>query len=440
VLWFALVARSRFELRPQMFNLAMMMALYYFVFVARPRLDLRQFVCITASVALWANLHSGVVLFPVLIAVYVAVEWLARRIGWSQPEPADLGQGSLVRVAWLGVSAALATVLTPNHVRLIPYVLESNRINRGLSLEWSSIVTYWGDPANLPFEMGAFVALLLALALAIWVGRRSHNAGSIAVVCVLALLPFSSARFVEFAFAPIVFVHAVCCASWVGSIPGRASTAIYAAVLLLTPLAFGPQIDRNQFHLWIRPVGNFQPVTFPAGAVRFLDETRLQGHLYNLERWGGYVLLQTGGAVPIFADGRWVTIGERVVRDGLMIEHREEQTFEKLDAYGVDVLLVPRGWMTDTIRNERGWLPVFENFNAGVYLRSTDSDDFARCRRYYRRLGIPFDPAHGFDGRVAHENNPQWARAFRVEPRHVVHFGLWGNPVGVAPERIVEGW
>ncbi len=445
VLLFALVARSRFELRPQMFNLAAMMWLFHAVFVRRPRLEPRQLVGISAAVALWANFHSGAILFPVLIGVYVATEWISRRIGWATPKPADLAGGNLARVALLGATTAFATLLTPNHARLVPYVLASNRINRGLSSEWASIASFWGDPANLPLELEALLFSAVAFVVAVWIGRRSRSPGMIAVVCVLALLPLSSARFVDFCFAPIAFVHSVWCsglAQRTGSAVtrGRASIATCALVLLLAQLAISPQIDFAQLHLWIRPAGNFQPATFPAGAVRFLAETGLVGRLYNIERWGGYVLLQTRAEYPIFIDGRWVTIGERVARDSLVIEHRGERAFEKLDAYGVDVLLVPRGWMTEELQDARGWVPVFENFNAGVYLRSTAADDLARCARYYQRVGVPFDSERGFDGRTAHQHNEEWARAFQVEPRHVVHFGLWGNPTGVSPALVVNRW
>jgi hypothetical protein len=306
-------------------------------------------------------------------------------------------------------------------------------------------VTFWGDPANLPLELGALVFSAVAFVAALWIGRKTRSVGTMAVVSVLALLPLSSARFVDLYFAPIAFSHGVCCA-WLARRTNaagsrcRTSIACYALVLGLAPLAIGSQIDTAQFHLWIRPVGNFQPVTFPAGAVRFLDEAGLVGRLYNLERWGGYVLLRTGAVYPIFIDGRWVTIGERVARDGLTIEHRGERAFELLDTYEVDVLLVPRGWMTEELQTARGWLPVFENFNAGVYLRSTAADDLARVVRYYQRAGIPFDSQRGFDGRAASEHNEGWARAFRVEPRHVVHFGLWGNPIGVSPQQLVNRW
>ena len=164
--------------------------------------------------------------------------------------------------------------------------------------------------------------------------------------------------------------------------------------------------------------------------------------MFHLAGWGGYVLLHTYPKDPVFIDGRWVTVGERVTRDALRIERRLPGTFEKLDAYAVDLLLVPRGWMTDEIARERGWIPVFENWNAGVYVRDdpANAENLRRCADYYAARGIPFDATRGFDGRAARLANRDWTQRFRVQRRHLRHFRVWGTPTGVSPEHLVDGW
>ena len=109
-----------------------------------------------------------------------------------------------------------------------------------------------------------------------------------------------------------------------------------------------------------------------------------------------------------------------------------------LDAYGIELLLVHRGWMAEGIRVAQGWVPVFLNRNSAVYSRGR-SDDLGRVARYYRARGIPFDIERGFDERAAVAASPQWARRHRVQRIHLDQFGahgaraLWrGHPV--------EGW
>lgn len=445
VLAYALIARSRFELRPQLINLAMTMALYQFVFMERPALHARQLVGIGCAVALWANLHAGATLFPVLVAVYLSVEAATQFSGLRRPRADDLGRGSLLRLLALAATSLVAVLCTPNHVRLFPYLLESGRLNRGLSAEWSSIVDFWGDPLNFPLELET-LALAGACVIAAAVARARREAPSqIAVVLFLALLPLAAQRFVDLYFAPLLFAAAAL-GQWWGA-PARSATSRQwtvvlsaACVALIAPLAIGSQLSGQPLRHWLSPQGNFQAVSFPGGAVSFLEQARLGGRLFNIERWGGYLLLRTYEQYPIFIDGRWVTLGRKVTRDALTIERRLEGTFEKLDAYGIDILLLPRGWMTGEISREHGWLAAFENFNAGVYLRANDSANLARCREYYAARGVSFDPAVGFDGRAAASANPGWARHLRVEPRHVDHFRLWGNPIGVSPQRVVDGW
>ncbi len=445
VLAYALIARSRLELRPQMFNLAATMALYQFVFLSRPSLRPRQLLAIGAAVALWTNLHAGAVLFPVLVSIYLGVEVVTQRSGWRPPRPDDLGGGSLLRLGALAATSFVAVLCTPYHVRLLPYLLETGRVNRGLSAEWSSIMDFWGDPLNFPLELETLaMAGVCVVAAAVFRARRDAPS-QIAVVLFLALLPLVGQRFVDLYFAPLLFA-ATALSQWLRNVelgPVRRQLTIVLSTLcvaVIAPWAIGSQLVGQPLEVWLSRQGNFQPVSFPSGAVSFLEQVQLEGQLFNIERWGGYLLLRTYQQYPIFIDGRWVTIGREVARDALAIERRLEGTFEKLDAYGVDILLLPRGWMTQEIARERGWVAAFENFNAGVYLRAGAGADLARCRDYYAARNIPVDPEVGFEGREAQRANPEWASRLRVEPRYVDHFRLWGNPIGVSPRRVVNRW
>ena len=444
---YVVIARSRFHLRPQTFSVAFMMVMYFAIFVRRPRLSGPQIGGITAAAVLWANLHSAVILLPMLCWLYLVVEAVQQRSGWRLPRSDDLGGGSLPRLTTLALASSAAVFITPAHFRLIPYVVESLRINSGLSAEWFPIQHFFGHPLNQPFETEAFLIVVIATAATVLSTARGGSLSRVAVVVYLTCLPFQAQRTVMFFFAPILFVLSEL-AVWMRSSPPGADcrrlaalAAIPTVVFLALP-AIHPHTSPERVRSWLGADANFEPVAFPADAVRFLDAVELRGRLFHLERWGGFLLFHTYDEYPIFIDGRWVTVGERVARDALLIERRLPGTFERIDAYGIDLLLVPRGWMTDEIARERGWISVFENFNAGIYIRSDPRSrgDLRRCQAYYAARGIPFDPAQGFDGLAAQNANRRWARGFRVSRRHLDHFRLWGSPTGIAPNRIVDAW
>jgi len=114
-------------------------------------------------------------------------------------------------------------------------------------------------------------------------------------------------------------------------------------------------------------------------------------------------------------------VGEKVLKDSIQIKGRKPRAFEKLDEYDIDILLVQREWMTQPLQKEKNWIPIFENFNAGLYLRNAPENaaNLQRCADYYHGQGIPFDKAKGFDERAAYQANSQWATRFRVERKHL---------------------
>lgn len=447
VFTWALIAQSRFAIRPQMLSLCFAMGAFHVLFVRKPALTDRQLAGLYAATIVWANLHSAVVLLPVLLAIYASGEALARSIGIARSGSDELGGGRLPRLALATGLAGLAVFVTPHHFRLIPYVLESNRINSRLSSEWFSILEYWGLPGISAWELGALALVAVSAVIASIPSLRRGSFGIVGVVMFVTCLPLGSQRFVDLYFVPILFSLTELAgwsrASRLGaSLRDVTALAGLALALCLTPLVLAPGTGPDRVRRWLGTAANFEPVAFPVGAVRFLDEVDLDSRMFNPAGWGGYVLLHTSPKYPIFIDGRWVTVGERVTRDALKIERRLPGTFEKLDAYGVDLLLVPRGWMTDRIAEERGWIPVFENWNAGVYLRDdpANAENLGRCADYYAARGIPFDPARGFDGRAARRANREWAERFRVQRRHLRHFRMWGTPIGVSPEHLVDRW
>lgn len=436
---YMVIAQGRFHVRPHMFDLVFLMLMYGYVFVIKPALHWRQLLAIFIVTVVWVNMHSGVVLFAALVVLYVAVEAVQQKIGWRRLQPDDLGGGDLRRLGILAVVVLVALILTPNHVRLFPYVLESKAINANLSREWLSIAKYSpSDPIMKPFAVETFWIMAVATAGTVLLTIRRQSLSLLAVVLFLGYLPLSGQRFVAVYFAPILFVLGEF-SRWAGTkfgdiVPrGRAVAHQLAMVLAIVVVCAGTHPALNQknnprqkgklyrYAHRLTPEWNFQPAVFPIGAVSFLEEVDLQGRLFNSSSWGGYILLTTYDQYPIFIDGRWVTIGKDVFLDSRTIANRKRGAFEKLDQYKIEILLVHREWMTQELQREQKWIPIFENFNAGLYLRDRPESaaNLRRCAEYYEAYGIPFDMNEGFDEHAAFEANPEWAKDFRVERRHL---------------------
>jgi hypothetical protein len=442
---FLVLVQGRFQVRPHMINMSFLLLMYGYLFVLRPQLELRQLLGVFAATLLWVNLHSGALLFSAFVVLYVVVEALQQWVGWRTPLSDDLGGGDRRRLAALALLASAPLLLTPNHLRLIPYYLETARINQELSLEWVSILRHWGQ-GTFVLEAVALIAVV-APATAFYTVRR-QSLSELALVLTATALPFKSQRFLWLYFIPLLFLVREL-SRWArlaaeGAPGERRRLAASLLVVALGLLAAAPvllsTVDLRHPLRRFEAEWNVASRRFPTAALSFLDEVNLRGRLFNPNRWGGYILLRTYDKYPTFVDGRWVTIGEQVVRDSKRIALRRDGTFQKLDEYGVDILLVERGWMRP--ESEPGWIPLFENFNSGVYLRDSPGNvaNLRRAAAYYRARGIPFDPERGFEERAALGANPEWARRFRVQRRHLDRFHEPGVRRHHLEERWVEGW
>ena len=447
VFLYAAIGQARFQVRPQMFDLACLMSLYGAVFVCAPALRARHCVAIIAATALWANLHSGVVLFAALVCIYVAVELAQQWSGLRTPRQSDLGSGEPIRLIVLALGVVLAVFATPHHFRIVPYVLESGRINRVMSMEWLPLLEFWRHPAKPPWALEAYLVVTLLFLWAVYskLRRREGSLANVAVVAFATGLAFYSQRFVVLAFAPLLFGLPVLSMRAAGGLRPEQRRALgvatIALVVGLTPSVLWPRGPLDGLARRFSEELSFRPSMFPQGALDFLSEADLSGKLFTPSKWGGYVLYRTHDQYPIFVDGRWVTLGQDLLADSQVIARRKPGAFRLLDDYAIDLVLVHRGWMTSGMRERNTWIPLFENLNAGVYLLrdSRNAEDLLRVAAYYRERDIPFDPAVGFDERAAYSANRAWADRMGVSPWHLDQSRSYGDNAGSAGEW-VRGW
>lgn len=445
VVW-AAIAASRFQLRPHMFNLLFFVGAYCALFVARARLTHAQLAAFFAATVLWINLHSGAVVFATLIALHAAAATFEQRILHRPPVASEPGEGKLARLWALAALTGAAILCSPNHVRIVDYVLASRRINAGLSLEWFSIASSQSFAAHGTLVLLGIAGLGAATLVLAWQRRREVSLARLIVVGFVAMLPFLGQRFTWTSFVPALFVAEGLSQHWPRELESRkarvTNAACIALALLIAATTFGESTAPDRLRRRLENVANFATGMFPTSAVTFLEETSLSGRLFNGNKWGGYILLRTQERIPTFVDGRWVTLGEKIVRDARTISLRRPGFLKKLADYDVEIVLVERGWMTDALRESANWRTAFENFNSGIYLRAGPAleANLARCANYYQARGIPFEPEYGFREQAAFETNRVWARQMHVRRFHLEQFGHYGVRALEDEARWVPGW
>ena len=308
VLW-AAIAESRLQLRPHMFNIFFFVVAYGALFVLRPRLTRTQLAGFFALTILWINMHSGAVLFPALVILYTLTASLDQRLLGRRPSGDEPGEGRLPRLWALAGLTTAAVFISPNHFQVVGYVIESSRINSGLSVEWFSIASPQAASSHSAFFFVCFWVLTALVAAVSWLRRGAIPLAHLVVVLFVAALPFVSQRFTWTSFVSVIFV-AGGVGTWLEGeeLEPRSGAGIrvaFAALAVsLTAATFAGSLDADRIRRWLSAEGNFRSEMFPAAAMTFLEAAKLEGNLFNANKWGGYVLFRTHQHDPVFVDGR----------------------------------------------------------------------------------------------------------------------------------------
>ena len=315
--------------------------------------------------------------------------------------------------------------------------------------EWSRLDPFHWPPANLPpgpvgwlAYLLLSIATLMVIAAIVRLWRRGEEHGRfanadgalVALALVGVIAPLYAVRFLWLSFFPLLLLANV----------GRDAARDYArlrwtialATLLLIPAS-------QQFGQWrllssgISPSGyghTYHRWKYHDRAVRFLQETGLEGNLYNPYSMGGFLGYWLVPRLRLFIDGS-LNVPASVMHDYLAIQSNStvsdgESTTSRLDHYAVDIFLgvgfptlppTNRPWRY-TARHLLGnpdWVLVFRDMQSAVYLRrnARNAENLERVRSYYDREKISFDSVQGLDVARLIDESPMWAAERGLVPR-----------------------
>ncbi len=341
---------------------------------------------------LWANLHSGFVLGLALVALY----WIGEAFGDRPTRLVDSRSHLLTRDRRLFfVLLAAVTLLNPNHVHafLYPFQLIARpEVRRGI-VELRPI--FHPDYRGALFLTDLLVLALLLGVILVGSGRR--------VVWALLLpgLAFGlmGIRAVRGVTELAVLVPALIGlhGAWLGRRRGGALglpaiVIILSAALAVAALRGGIPMGREG----TRRAGlGISQTMVPDQAALFLRQADVEGRLFNLLGFGGYLIHQLWPERQVYIDGRLDVFPPGFLDAYGRMLTTGEGWDEACREYGITLAIVdqrpgPAGdfGLRRRLRTDPEWSCVFLSHNALVYARHVPSN-----RALLDRFGSPLDPS-----------------------------------------------
>lgn len=318
--------RDRIQHRPDLFSF--LFAILVIESLVRPRIRPRAAAALLT--ALWANLHPGAVLAPLIAAAMV---------------PPLRGPGLGLRLATVPLLGA-ATLLNPDATGIWLYLAETAPLSH-LIPEWQSLFRlglprFWPEAAAL-----AVIAALFARTAAARGGQRPP-APLLSLGLLGIALAVSAVRFTHMLFLPLA---AALTASHGDRGRRRAATI---ALAILAPLAAGLLADdavrriRAARLSGLPVLADVHTPQYPVRIADLLLRAGLEGRLWNPPAFGGYLIDRLHPRLRVAIDGRVTLYGPARAADALDIlrsPHREI----RLLGLDVEIVLLPPGtaWSPD---------------------------------------------------------------------------------------------
>jgi hypothetical protein len=314
----------------------------------RGRLSQRWLWVLPPAMALWANLHGGFLVGLLLLATYLGADTVRRLFGAR--ETAAGAERSLRELVPVALLALVATCLNPVGPQLLTHVVGwfGNTLLINVTQEYQS-----PDFHQLPSR--AFAAMLIAtIASLAWSRRRPALHEGLLLLGFAYLALFSRRNIPLFAIvaAPVLLRQVAelqlprrrrnlaldRMAAWLGRrdrVLARMDARFgghfwpWAALLGLGLIA-AQQRGVGE------PLGiHFDSARQPVGAVAYLKDHPLNGHMFNDLSWGGYLIHELWPTQRVFIDGQTDFYGEALTREYLDVTQLRPNWHVVLDRYDV---------------------------------------------------------------------------------------------------------
>jgi len=354
----AFVGRERFVERPHIFSLLGLVGLLFAIdaLVARAGKRAAAVAGLTcAGVALWANLHAGAFVAPVLLAVAAAGARLDRD-----------RSGAAARLGLTALGTLGALFLTPIGFGLLQYLRLHLTLPALHPVDEFRAPTWLSDPA-----LFVYVAALVALGAVSWRRLRWTHVLPVLAVGLLA------ARTVRFT-ADFALVAAPLLATGLGAAADRLRVRWPSLVsdpvpsvgvaALLAGMAGTPRLAGHGGGIGL------DARELPLSAIAFVNANGLRDWMYNDFEIGSYLLVEPEGGYPrhrVFVDPRLPAYPPEFHRLLGRLDVTRAEWSAAMDGYGVQTALLAYAGINPRVSwwDPERYALVFREADARVFVR-----------------------------------------------------------------------
>jgi hypothetical protein len=358
-----------FHARPHLFTLFFLVITNFLVAGDRAHPCGKIWLLVPLMIA-WVNLHSG---FPVMLTILgLLVMGCALSRDWT----------GLRRYVPVLAACALATLINPNGIALHLH------ISKFLNSKWAmDNINEYQSPVFRSETMYFYMAILF-LALAVsgrYFARRQWT--ECLWILFFAIASLTSARHIPlFAVTALPLIGVELTNLWGRLTARRARTSVLAVLADMSNRVTG---QLRPISVWAAAIvagvalfGNPQnwPTDlsekyFPRGVVREFADQLAASHVFTTDQWGDYLLWTGYPRQKVFIDGRSDFFGEKIGSDYAVISNGQPGWRERLDSYGVDMILVPpQTPLVELLLLRGGWRVLHRDSDAILLARTRAGD------------------------------------------------------------------
>jgi hypothetical protein len=312
----------------------------------------RPVAALLAGIALWANLHAGVFVAPLLLALFALGAAIDRRRALAATAGA------------LALASAGAMLATPLGFGIFRYLTLHLTIPRLHPVDEFRAVSGQSDGVLIAYALATAVALPLA-----WRGGAGMR--RLLPVVGLGALAAHSVRFgADFALAaaPLLAVAASAVSVRLTKTPGSRASLVASA--LLVALALGPRVAAARAGHRFIDIG-LDRTPLPLEAIQFAEENGLRDRMYNDFEIGSYLIFEGFPRHRVFIDPRLPAYPPEFHRLLGRFDVTRDEWDQAMDRYGVESALLAYAGLNRRVSwwDPTRWALVYRQHDARIFVR-----------------------------------------------------------------------